>query len=183
MFPGPSTGPQIRQTPGQEGTGRLFCITGARDCTQSRKLYWHSVLETYFQRLSEKAISPHRATPGSVGYDLFTPINFQIQPKEQKTVFIDLAIVPPEGYYAQLMSKSGLTVLYELEVKAGVIDPDFTGNVGVVLKNNSDQPIECLAGEQIAQLLFIKVATPTLIQVTSLAKTEWGEYGFGAHTN
>ena len=37
------------------------------------------------------------------------------------------------------MSKSGLTVLYELEVKAGVIDPDFTGNIGVVLKNNSDQ--------------------------------------------
>ena len=68
-----------------------------------------------------------------MGYDLFTPIDFQIQPKEQKTVFIDLAIVPREGYYAQLMSKSGLTVLYELEVKAGVIDPDFTGNIGVVL--------------------------------------------------
>ena len=149
----------------------------------ARKLHRHSVLETYFQKLSERAVSPHRATPGSVGYDLFTPVDFQIQPKEQKTVFIDLAIVPPEGYYAQLMSKSGLTVLYELEVKAGVIDPDFTGNVGVVLKNNSDQLIECLAGEQIAQLLFIKVATPTLIQVTSLAKTERGEYGFGAHTN
>ena len=107
-----------------------------------------------------------------MGYDLFTPIDFQILPKEQKTVFIDLAIAPPEGYYVQLMSKSGLTVLYELEVKAGVIDPDFTGNIGVVLKNNSDQPIERLAGEQIAQLLFIKVATPTLVPVTSLARTE-----------
>ena len=84
-----------------------------------------------------------------MGYDLFTPINFVIQPKEQKTVFIDIAITPPEGYYGQLMSKSGLTILYELEVKAGVIDPDFTGNIGVVLKNNSDQLIECVAGEQI----------------------------------
>ena len=182
-FSGPSTGPQICQTSGQEGTGRLYCITEARDCTRSRKLHRHSILETYFQKLSEKAINPRRATPGSVGYDLFTPIDFQIQPKEQKTVFIDLAIVQPEGYYTQLMSKSGLTVLYELEVKAGVIDPDFTGNIGVVLKNNSDQLIECLVGEQIAQLLFIKVATPTLIQVTSLAKTERDEYGFGAHTN
>ena len=118
-----------------------------------------------------------------MGYDLYTPIDFQIQPKEQKTVFTDLAIMPPEGYYAQLMSKSGLTVLYQLEVKAGVIDPDFTGNIGVVLRNNSDQPIERLVGKQIAQLLFIKVATPTLIQVTSLAKTEWGEYGLGEHTN
>ena len=68
-------------------------------------------------------------------------------------------------------------------MKAGVIDPDFTGNIGVVLKNNSGKPIECVAGEQIAQLLFIKVATPILVQVTSLAKTEQGEYGFGAHTN
>ena len=118
-----------------------------------------------------------------MGYDLFTPINFLIQPKEQRTVFVDVAVTPPEGYYTQLMSKSGLTVLYELEVKAGVIDPNFTGNIGVILKNNSDQPIGCVAGEQIARLLFIKVATPTLVQVTSLAKTEWGEYGFGAHTN
>ena len=118
-----------------------------------------------------------------MGYDLFTPVDFEIQPREQKTVFIDLAITPPEGYYAQLMSKSGLTVLYELEVKAGVIDPDFTGNIGVVLKNNSDKSIECLVGEQIAQLLFIKVATSILIQVNSLARMERGEYGFGAHTN
>ena len=163
--------------------GRLFCITGTRDRSQSREYHRHSRLKATFQKLSKKAVNPHQATPGSVGYDLFTPIDFQILPREQKTVFIDLAIVPPEGYYAQLMSKSGLMVLYELKVKAGVIDPDFTGNIGVVLKNNSDQPIECLVGEQIAQLLFIKVATPTLVQVTSLAKTERGKYGFRAHTN
>ena len=182
-FPGPSTSSQIRKTSRQEGAGRLYCITGTQDCSRSRELHGHSVLKTHFQKLSEKAISPHQAIPGSVGYDLFTPVDLLIQPNKQKTVFLDLAVTPPEGYYAQLMSKSGLTVLYKLEVKAGVIDPDFTGNIGVVLKNNSDQPIECLAGKQIAQLLFIKVATPTLIQVTSLTKTERGEYGFGAHSN
>ena len=124
-FPGPSTSPQIRETPRQEGAGRLFCITGARDRSRSRELQGHSVLETYFQKLSEKAISPHPATPGSVGYELFTPIDFLIQPNEQKTVLIDLAVMPPEGYYAQLMFKLGLTVLYRLEVKAGVIDPEL----------------------------------------------------------
>ena len=67
-------------------------------------------------------------------------------------------------------------------MKAGVIDPDFTGNIGVILKNNSDKLIECVAGEQIAQLLFIKVATPLLIQVPQLAKTQRGKYGFGVHT-
>ena len=140
------------------------------------------MLKTFFQKLTEKAITPHQATPGSVGYDLSMPINFVIQPQEQKTIFIDLAVTPPEGYYAQLMSKSGLTVLYELEVKVGVIDPHFTGNIGVVLNNNSKEPVERIAGDQIAQLLFIKVATPILIQVPSLTKTQRGKDGVRAHS-
>ena len=101
------------------------------------------------------------------------PIHFVIQLQEQKTIFIDLAVTPPEGYYAQLMSKSGLTVLYKLEVKAGVI---------AVLKNNSKESVECIAGEQIAQLPFFKVATPILMQLPSLTKTQHGKYGFGAHS-
>ena len=94
------------------------------------------MLEAYFQKLTDKAITPRRANPGSVGYDIFTPIHFVLQPREQETIFIDIAVSPLEGYYVQLMSKSGLTVTYKLEVKAGVINPDFKGNVGVVLKNN-----------------------------------------------
>ena len=140
------------------------------------------MLEIFFQKLTEKAITPHRATPGSVGYDLFMPFDFEIQPQEQKIIFTDLAVSAPEGHYVQLMSKWDLTVSYELEVKAGVIDPDFMGNLGVVLKNNSDKYIKCAAGDSIAQLLFIKIAMPTLVQVPVLAKMQCGEHGFGAHT-
>ena len=57
-LPRPSTGPQICQAPGQEGTGRLLCITGAQDHTQSRKLHRHSVLETYFQKLFREGSQP-----------------------------------------------------------------------------------------------------------------------------
>ena len=138
------------------------------------------VLETFLQKLTERAITPHTATPGSVGYDLFTPYDFEIQPQERKIIFTDLAVSAPEGYYVQLMSKSGLTI--ELEVKAGVIDPDFMGNLGVVLKNNSNKYFKCTVGDPIAQLLFIKIATPTLVQVPVLAKTQHGGHGFGAHT-
>ena len=109
------------------------------------------MLEASFQKLSDSAIAPRRATPGSVGYDLYTPTNFVLQPQEQRTILIDIAISLPEGCYAPLMSKSGLMTLYELEVKAGVIDRYYTGNIGVVLKNNSDKPIEQLIGEAIAQ--------------------------------
>ena len=117
-----------------------------------------------------------------MGYDLSTPIDFEIESKEQKIIFTDLAVSTPEGHYAQLMSKSDLTVSYKLEVKTGVIDPDFTGNIGVVLRNNSDKSIKRASGDSIAQLLFIKIATPTLVQIPVLTKTQRGEHGFGAHT-
>ena len=181
-LPGSTDGTLIHQVPGQESAGRFFCVVGTRGKPGPRRPREPTMLRTLFCKLTAKAITPHRATPGSVGYDLFTPIDFVIQPQEQRTIFIDLAVTPPEGYYAQLMSQSGLMVLYKLEVKARVIDPDFTGNIGVVLKNNSKEPVECVAGEQIAQLLFIKVATPILIQVPSLTKTQRGEDGFGAHS-
>ena len=89
-------------------------------------------------------------------------------------IFIDLAITPSGGYYTQLMSKSGLAVLYELEVKAGVINPDYMGNIGVVLKNNSQSLFERVIGEPITQLLFVKVVTPKLVQVQNLTLTQRG---------
>ena len=140
------------------------------------------MLKTFFQRLSERAISPQRATPGSVGYDIFTPIDLAIQPNEQKLVFTDLALTPPEGYYAQLVSKSGLMVSHELEVKAGVIDPDYIGNIGVVLKNHSNKSVKRITGEPIAQILFIKVVILLLVQTSGLTETRRGRYGFGAHS-
>ena len=80
------------------------------------------------------------------------------------------------------MPKSGLAVLYELEVKAGVIDPDYMGNIGVVLKNISQSLFEWAIGEPITQLLFIKVVTPKLVQVQNLTPTRHGGDGFGTHS-
>ena len=114
---------------------------------------------------------------------MFTPINFVLCPKEQTTVFIDIAVQIPDGYYGQVTSKSGITTLHEVNVKAGVIDPDYTGNIGVVLKNDSNHPFEQLVGQPIAQLLFIRVATPFLVAVDELPLTQRGPDGFGAHSS
>ena len=105
-----------------------------------------------------------------------------LRPKEQSTIFIDNAIQIPNGYYGQIMSKSGITALHEVTVRAGVIDPDYTGNIGVILKNDSKKPFERLMGQPIAQLLFVRVATPSLVAVEQLATTQMGPDGFGAHS-
>ena len=126
-------------------------------------------------------MTPRRATPGSVGYDLFTPIDFVLRAKEQSTIFTDIAVCIPEGYYGQIAAKSGLATLHEVDIRAGVIDPDYTGNIGVVVKNDSLRPFERSAGEPIAQLLFIKVATPFLVPVDTFEATTRGPRGFGYH--
>ena len=57
-----SNSTQIRVTPGQESSGRFFYVTGIQDSPQPREHGRHAVLETFFQKLTEKAITPHRAT-------------------------------------------------------------------------------------------------------------------------
>ena len=117
-----------------------------------------------------------------MGYDLFTPINFVLRPKEQSTIFVDIAVQIPDGYYGQVASKSGITALHEVTVRAGIIDPDYTRNIGVILKNDSRKPFERLVGQSIAQLLFVRVATTFLIVVDQLPTTQRGPDGFGAHS-
>ena len=117
-----------------------------------------------------------------MGYDLFTPVSFVLRPKEQLTIFIDIAVQIPDGYYGQVVSKLGITALHEVTVRAGVIDPDYTGNIGVILKNDSKKPFERVVGQPVAQLLFIRVANPFLVAVEQLPTTQRGPHGFGAHS-
>ena len=43
--------------------------------------------------------------PDSVGYDLFMPIDFRIEPKACKVIFLDYALGIPEGDCGRIASK------------------------------------------------------------------------------
>ena len=58
-----------------------------------------STMTLQYQPLSDRCIPPERASPDSVGYDLFMPINFRIKPKARKVIFLDYALGIPEGDY------------------------------------------------------------------------------------
>ena len=95
-----------------------------------------------YQPLSDRCIPPEQATPDSVGYDLFTPIDFRIKAKACKVIFLDYALGILEGNYRRIVSKSGLALDYGIDVKAGVVDRGYRGNIGVILKNDSDIPFQ-----------------------------------------
>ena len=56
--------------------------------------------------------------PDSVGYDLFTPIDFRIKPKARKVIFLDYALGIPEGNYRRIASKLSLALNHGIDVKA-----------------------------------------------------------------
>ena len=106
-------------------------------------------------RLSPRAKPPTRSTEGTIGYDWYTPFSFILYPREIKLVYTDIAIKVPPDHYGRVTPKSGLTLKHHVTVFAGVIDPDYTGNVGVVLHNlSSDTKFTCLVGQPIGQLIL-----------------------------
>jgi dUTP pyrophosphatase len=100
----------------------------------------------YVQRLSEVATLPTRATPESAGLDLHSAIQISIEPGQMAKVPTDLAIKLPTGTYCQILSRSGMKTNYNIKVKAGTIDSDYTGNVTIILKNNSQQTFQINKG-------------------------------------
>ena len=120
--------------------------------------------------------------PDSVGYDLFTPIDFRIKPKACKVIFLDYVLGIPEGNYGRIASKSGLALDYSIDVKAGVVDRGYRGNIGVILKNDSEIPFLQKCGQPIAQLILEKSDTPPVERVDTVPSTEHGSRGFGQQT-
>ena len=94
----------------------------------------------------------------------------------------DLILVPTQGYYIRIASKSGLAFKYGLTVEGGVVDPDYRGNVGVLLRNNSDVAHILEQGEAIAQVIMEKAAMPEVVEMKITKDTQRGTGGFGSTT-
>ena len=63
--------------------------------------------------------------PDSVGYNLFMSIDFRIEPKACKVIFLDYVLGIPEGDYRRIASKLSLALSYSIDVKAGVVDRGY----------------------------------------------------------
>ncbi|XP_030447101.1 deoxyuridine 5'-triphosphate nucleotidohydrolase [Syzygium oleosum] len=132
------------------------------------------------KKLSEKAVLPSRASPLSAGYDLSSAAETTVPARGKALVPTDLSIAIPEGTYARIAPRSGLTWKHSIDVGAGVIDADYRGPVGVILFNHADVDFEVKVGDRIAQLIIEKIMTPDLIEVEDLDSTLRGEGGFGS---
>ncbi|XP_058787870.1 deoxyuridine 5'-triphosphate nucleotidohydrolase [Vicia villosa] len=132
------------------------------------------------KKLSDKAVIPSRGSPLSAGYDLSSATDAKVPARGKALIPTDLSIAVPEGTYARVAPRSGLTWKHSIDVGAGVIDADYRGPVGVILFNHSDVDFEVKVGDRVAQLIIEKIITPEVSEVLDLDSTVRGEGGFGS---
>ena len=136
-------------------------------------------IELPFVKMSPDAVTPTRATEGSVGLDFYSPADYIIPPYNQLLIPTQIKLQIPLGYYGRLASKSGLAILHQLHVGAGVIDPDYTGEIMVLLINTASRVYNVIKGAPIAQLILEEISIPILKEVKELSLTTRGAQGCG----
>ena len=123
---------------------------------------------------------PTHATLKSVGLDLYSPTNVLIPAHDKILVDLGIAFQIPMGYYGRIASRSDLAIHHHIHVGAGVVDPDYTGSVHVLLMNFSSQDHVIEKSHHIAQMILEKVAYLVICEVSQMLPTERGANGFGS---
>lgn len=183
-------------------------------------------MELKIKKLKENAVIPTKATPQSIGYDLYVPEDVVIE-KERQVIPLGFALELPEGIEAKIEPRSGFsskgiegyrvktdlcdilavnllaqtikdgeterekplwqridkTERFNADALVGKIDPDYRGEVGVIIRNNEpDKSFLIPAGTRIAQMTFYPVAQfPNGFNVVDeLSDTARSDGGFGS---
>ena len=128
---------------------------------------------------------PRYMTSHSAGMDLYAAVDAEviIKPGERKLIATGIAVALPPGFEGQVRPRSGLAVQYGIGIlnAPGTIDPDYRGEVKVVLANFGQIPFSVKRGDRIAQLVIQRVTQAEWIVVHELPESERNDGGFG-HT-
>jgi dUTP pyrophosphatase len=132
------------------------------------------------KKLHENAVVPSRGSEGAAGYDLSALHDTVVLACDRVAVPTGISMKLPEGTYGQIASRSGLAKKHGLGVLTGTVDEDYRGELHVMLFNTSDRDYVVKAGDRIAQLILVKIATPEVAIVIELDDTSRGAGGFGS---
>jgi dUTP pyrophosphatase len=147
----------------------------------------HAPIRIDLKRLpgAEDIPLPSYQTEGAVGMDLCAcvPEPLVIPPGKVAAVPCGFAMAIPSGFEAQVRPRSGLVMKRAITVAnaPGTIDPDYRGEVKVLLINLGDTPFAVTRGMRVAQMVIAPVLIAQWREVAELPPSERGEGGFG-HT-
>lgn len=127
---------------------------------------------------------PAYETELAAGLDVRADIaeSITLGPLERAMVPTGLYVELPEGYEMQVRPRSGLAAKHGISVvnSPGTIDPDYRGEIKVILVNLSNEPFELKPAERIAQLVVARFERVEWEPVDKLSETGRGGGGFGS---
>lgn len=144
-------------------------------------------LEVKIKRLpgGENLPLPTYQTKDAVGMDLHAAVaeDTKVVPGVVTAIPCGFSIALPSGYEAQIRPRSGLAAKHAISLAntPGTIDPDYRGEVKVLLINLGLEPFLVTRGMRIAQMVVMPVPRVAWAVVDELPPTPRGEGGFG-HT-
>ena len=149
---------------------------------------WHLLNDTMaltITKLVPTAQLPVRSSSDAAGYDLFSTDSYVVLPGRRVVVSTGISVQCPPGTYGRIAPRSGLAVKHGLDTLAGVIDPDYTGEVKVVLQNlDQNQPFVIRPGYRIAQLILENFTVAEVVETergdSAAEAARRGDSGFGS---
>lgn len=108
---------------------------------------------------------PRRATEGSAGYDLITPVSIELAPGASAKVPTGIRVSMEAGWVLQIYPRSGLGFKYRLQLNntVGIVDSDYyhsdnEGHIFVKVTNDSREgkTLRLEAGSGFAQGIFME---------------------------
>ncbi len=127
---------------------------------------------------------PRYQTAGAVGLDLHAALTgpVTIAPTGRVLIPTGIALSIPEGYEGQVRPRSGLANRHGIGIvnSPGTIDPDYRGELAVVLINLGHDPFVVEPLARIAQLVICPVIHAELELVEELGASARGSGGYGS---
>lgn len=117
------------------------------------------IVSTYYDNI----ILPQRATIGSAGYDIATPVDVFLKPGESIIIPTGIRCEMYLGWVLKVYPRSGLGFKYRLRINntVGIIDADYyysdnEGHIMLKLSNEGDKDVALIAGDRVAQGIFVE---------------------------
>lgn len=122
---------------------------------------------------------PKKAHLPDVGLDLFLPRDLFIRPFRTMTIPLGIGVAIPEGYAGILVPRSSIAEK-GLIIQTSVIDPDYTGEIHLIITNSTDESVSLEKGQRVCSLVCINVLNPYIEEVEELQSTTRGTAGLGS---
>ena len=124
--------------------------------------------------------SPNRGSKMSAGVDLYSPEKITLLPGKATLIEMGITFTFPQGTYGRIAPRSGLALRHNIWINGGVIDPDYTGEIKIIMINLNSENYYIQQNDKICQIICEKIQIPTLEEVDYINETERSNNGFGS---